>query len=583
MIFPSCSSDAVYRRYKLGVLGFLQHALRDGALSTDVLKASQERMADAVYEHLDNCMLALYTQAPLDVQQAAYSVAATMLRDVEHNVQYPRVIGKDQRLTGALNLSSDALDEDIVKGAYVQAVELLDAVNHPGSEIIRSSTLALLGLKNGFGDIRAFSDERLPGFIAFGASNPPGAVAEQLLHESVHTRLWSYLQLEHSTRDVLAALNGTYSPFVKRGRSALLVLHGLLSYGAVHSMWRAISDAGLASVAFGQEDAISVGLVEKRLAVLASRVRSAQKMLQNVCRHGEAQALAEAVGISWSLTGEKSVSARADSVEELLKLVTDSALGDITKAEIALAVLGEKVSRAVLPIDGLQFLEAFGNAGGKFVIGRQAIRSKSDDRIDGFSNIVSSVCSLDSNEPSLDVFVYFGKNIEVLEVAARLDDTNEAGLLLEIPACCQEYFRENWSTVMQGDGDLFGHLLAQQPLISTGCLECNATQMYRGKGLCWHFPCSLNCDATKTRVRRRLQLIHDVDEQLAFNLNADSSGILLWSSVDGYCYIENAKPDAPIPLTSKWLSGKLIPPSISSTEWVCGGGTAEIRRLVIFE
>lgn len=588
MSFPPSSPKLVHRRYSLGVLGLLKQESAFGRLDPQVLRAPVEVFYEAVFREIDTCLVALYSQDEVNAKQAAACVAKCLNScGPDEAPTFPFVIGREHRLTSALGRVTEAAPVETTVDAWNNALHLLRASGHPSLAIVEDCVLAVLGLNGTFGHIRAFSDARLPGFVAFGVHNPPGVVAEQLLHESVHTLLWSYLQVNASAAEALHSLYGTYSTFVKRGRSAVRVLHGALSYGAVCSLWVAIRNAGLAGHALSTTDSQGLLLVNRRIDKLRERVAASLCALGNVCRKNEVADLATAAKLSWCLDAVPTDLLCKRSFEAQLQVIRSAGIDDISKAEILLAVTGNKQSRTVLPVDGLDFLEAFGRAGGVYMIGRQAVRSTTDEQCAGFSNVSSSSHPLDCDESGLDAFVYFGADLDSIAETARLDEINAAGSLLGIPDCCQEFFASNWEEVRHQGGDLFSYLLSQQSPVSYGHAECNAAAMYIRKGLCWHFPCSLMCENTRTVSTRRARRLAEVDCVLGERLKGKSRGVLLWSRLDGYCFLEGVDLDIVIPSSTMWFHGgnfyQLGVVECSPRTWVSQATDKECRRAVRFD
>ena len=216
------------------MLNLLKQESDRGHLDPTVVRAPVEAFYKAISKEMDTCLTALFTQEEGDARRAANRVAECVKSCGfgEPHSKFPVVIGREHRLTAVLGRASEAAPMKTTAEGWKKALQLLLDSGHPGAGIVEECALAVLGLKGSFGHIQAFSDMRLPGFVAFGVHNPPGVVAEQLLHESVHTLLWSYLQVNAKSAEALSSLCGTYSTFVKRGRSAVRVLHGSLSYGA---------------------------------------------------------------------------------------------------------------------------------------------------------------------------------------------------------------------------------------------------------------------------------------------------------------------------------------------------------------
>jgi hypothetical protein len=593
MNFPISSHKQVHKRYSLGVLGLLSWAKDKGHLDPRLAGASASVFFRVIYAEMDNCLTALFTKDDSDILLATSRLTERLVdkSSVKNSGQadfsQPVFIGDEYRLPVALGRSEEAAPKDITTDAWNEAIALLRESGHPGLGIVEGCAISVLGLNNRFGEVMAFSDKKLPGFLAFGVNNPPGVLAEELLHESVHTLIWSYLQLNPSVADSLHSLYGVYSTFVKRGRTAVRVLHGALSYGAVCSLWITICKSGLAGKAFATTDTEGRRLAEYRISTLQNRVATSLDALENVCRNGEIADLASATQLSWALEAVSAEGCGKGSIEEQIQEIRAVAtLNDVTKAEILLALIKEKQSRTVLPIDQLEFLDAFGRAGGKYVIGHTLVKSDLDQKCAGFSNVVASTFELDSDDGGLDAFVYFGSDLSQIAETARLDNLNLAGTLLGIPECCQLFFSLNWDRVRNHGGDLFGHLLSKQPKVSSGHIECDVSALYRGKGLCWHFPCELHCENTRRVVQNRTELLTQIDPVLSERLITKAKRLLLWSSTRGYCFVEGEEVEHLLTQKLKWINGEdFLQPEdleLSVEEWVSNPLSAELRRVVRF-
>ncbi|VTY39425.1 mod_HExxH: HEXXH motif domain protein [Xylophilus ampelinus] len=585
MNFPSSSPEQVRRRYVVALLGLLQRQVCEGVRGAEALRTPVDRFQAAGQREADLCLTALFTLAPDDAQRALDAVLADAAQPSPRvgAVRRPRVLGPDSALAVALGRRAETAAVADSCDAWRDAWQLLVDVDHPGASLVSASVLSLLGLKGAYGHVRAFSDPKLPGFLAIGVSNPPGVVAEQLVHESVHTHLWCYLQLNPGVADTFGALFGAHSNYVKRARSAVRIAHGALSYGAVCSFWLAVRQAGLCEIATGVAELEARSLVDQRIETLRLRVGTSLAALRNICRQGEFQALAEAAGLLWCLAAVPVRYLGAPDVEAQMRAIASSDMGAISKAEIILAVMGHKQTRSVLPVDRLAFLDDFARAGGRYVIGREAVVSAADDQCAGFSNVVASAQPLDGAGPGTDVFVYFGQQLDDIEQTARLDAENGAGTCLGIPACCQEWFRNHWEAARTQGGDLFARLLLAQPPISDCFAECNAAGMYVGRGLCWHFPCSPTCEFTRATVRLRAQLLSGVVPALAEQLVAEQHGVLLFSSLSGYCFLPAASLEDPVPAEASWTNGTSFSPEIGGdgpARWVARAPSGEARRVL---
>ena len=82
--------------------------------------------------------------------------------------------------------------------------------------------------------------------------------------------------------------------------------------------------------------------------------------------------------------------------------------------------------------------------------------SKSDNKINDFQNIISSIYNLDTHiNDNLDIHIYFSKNKNNLINSFILDQKDESATLFKTPKCCQKFFNKHWdSAVKKYNGDL---------------------------------------------------------------------------------------------------------------------------------
>lgn len=585
MNFPHCGTDAVPRRALLGALSLLHDTDKSGAVEQKLLRAPVAQMASALQWALDALFVALYSRGEEQRGWALAQLADAL--DSTEAATTPQYFNQASLIAQELELQEVAVEAGATEHAWHEACELLAALDHPSHDWVRRNVLGLIGLKCERGAIHAFSDEHLPGFVAFGVNNPRGVLAEQLVHESVHTLLWSYLQLHPSVDCPLARQFATYSPFVERPRSAVRVLHGVLSYAAVHAFWSRVLDSGMSDAALELPYQRAHLRVTQRLKVLQERINSGMITLRQAFALVDMEHLASALSLDWALEGVCTKFSGKASLSEQLRVVQGAPLSDISKAEIALALTGNKCSRVVLPAEGVGFLLPLARAGTHFLVGRQGIKPASDILCGGFSNTVGSTCPVDSDEPGMDVFVYFGPSPEEVRQTAELDECNQAAPLLGIPPCCEAYFEEHWDAVRLRGGDLFSHLLRAQPERTSAAGSCNAAGMYFGWGLCWHFPCSLNCRSTSEIVSAREKVLMQLDPPLRRRLGAYEKGLLLWSTKHGYAFLSAHPENEPVPPSTSWLSGEPFYTSgseaVAPIAWVSQSvESGELRRMVTF-
>ena len=183
-------------------------------------------------------------------------------------------------------------------------------------------------------------------------------------------------------------------------------------------------------------------------------------------------------------------------------------LKPIEQAELLLAAHGHKVSRISSSMADLR-TRGFAIAGqAPTVVSGSAFYQIDDEKLGGFSNI-AFYCDLSAARSEDLVHLYVAFDIELARKAAFLDAQNCAGELFGIPKCCRNWFDAAWPKVVGDGGDAFAHMIRLQNRSHEIYVspECDATAMYRGGGLCWHFPCSPHCDNTISLIKqRRLQL-----------------------------------------------------------------------------
>lgn len=236
-----------------------------------------------------------------------------------------------------------------------------------------------------------------------------------------------------------------------------------------------------------------------------------------------------------------------DSFHDLLPKVRSlSFLNNQSVAEIALALAGTKVSRLVLSGPDLAALSKAINY--PVFVSAIACDAVVDHELGGFSNIATRDRFLESVEPTDQLYVYFGGLIEDRALVAVMDSLNAAGEFLGIPECCRELFRTSWDDIRErAAGDMAFDLFSRA---SGGKMEgelrvawqCNPYGMYRGGGLLWHFPCSVDCSQTIALVNDRLDLLKVVDPDLSAECrNYQTSSFWLQSDRQ----IKRTSPDAP--------------------------------------
>jgi hypothetical protein len=136
--------------------------------------------------------------------------------------------------------------------------------------------------------------------------------------------------------------------------------------------------------------------------------------------------------------------------------------------------------------------------------------SKSDNQINDFQNVISSIYNLDSHfKEDIDIHIYFSNSKLKLKKSYVLDQSDQSASLFKTPKCCQNFFKKNWEySVQKYKGDLSRlYFENTNNVIIKDNLLYNPIPMYFGMGLCWHFPCSLNCNKTYKLINERIKIL----------------------------------------------------------------------------
>jgi hypothetical protein len=354
------------------------------------------------------------------------------------------------------------------------------------------------GLEGPHGEIRAFSNPDVPGLIAIGIRNPPVLLAEQVVHESTHVRLALRVDTDQTLSRMLEEMPACASPFTGSIRPAERVLHGVVSYARVLRMWEALQHYPLDPAWF--EDANDPAkIVARRVTEVGERIARGWSSLVAAATASErlhlAQVYSDLVG------GSPPQASRMENQGRESLLVR---LKPVPRAEVMLAAAGHKASRITVRVHDESFVETLLSSGIATCFGRTAHRPRKTPQLAEFSNLFNGdVCSILDARQGHEALLYVASNGEKVREVFEHDLDDAAGSLFGIPPCCQTFFRRSWSKARVAGGDLFAILL-ERALSENGKVRipsaCNAAAMYFGGGLCWHFPCALDCRATLATV-----------------------------------------------------------------------------------
>jgi hypothetical protein len=449
-----------------------------------------------------------------------YRVANCGIRALAAGSDLARISTSECR--GQLAPDAEAVAQALDAG--IQALEILDQKLF--KHVIEYIDLCA-GLVLPRGTIKSFSNVDSPGLVFFSIDNPPLLIAEQLVHEATHVAL--YLRTEDDTElsDAFETTPACYSPFTDSVRPAERVFHGIVSYAKVRRLWIAARDSEC-QVATWLDGAVTYqDSISKRIESLNLRIETGWRSLIAATTDSEAETLLNAY--LW-LVGEAAAlpllgGSENSDLEQL------AFLSDIQLAEVVLAVKGEKVSRITLMLQHGSEARALLDYSGTCCFSTRAFRNKKDPNIKGFANSFAAAVPLIGASPTDEVLAYVAKTKAEARLAFDLDQDDAAGELFQIPDCCSRFFAKNWEKVRSTHADLYSfHLRGAVGRRIFMPWQCNAAAMYAGGGLCWHFPCSLDCDATKTLVTRRAAALAQVDAELLERLVHTQRLPFAWSA-----------------------------------------------------
>ncbi len=443
-------------------------------------------------------------------------------------------------------------DPDVVRERWELGLDLIDRLC-PGrlGEMARGADL-ICGLRYEWSAIRAFSNSRIPGFIAFNVCAPPVILAEQIVHEAAHVAVAACLDLESRYRRLAAQNVAAFSPFTDSVRTVDRVVHGIISYHAVRRLWRGIAgrpETDIPPEAFG-DCADRGAVVARRLDVLDRRLRVALLFLSDAL---DPSAFEDFLALFSEFFPEDDALLLPEGTRE--STILDAGYGasamlpPIARAEIALARTGAKVSRVTVPVRSVAVLGFALAADGPVVPASWAVSPIRDDRLDGFSNVTGAERPVMEAQGDDEVHLYVSRDATLAREAAALDGAGQAGALLGIPECCRRWFGARWDDCRRRGGDLFADMIREHQVSGrlTVAPECDASAMFRGGGLCWHFPCSPKCAATIELIRARRVALDAISSGLLADLG--SAGVdRLWLDSGGRYHVRACPDDAPDPV-----------------------------------
>jgi hypothetical protein len=215
----------------------------------------------------------------------------------------------------------------------------------------------------------------------------------------------------------------------------------------------------------------------------------------------------------------------------MLSLLRQLGIGAHKALEIYLAVNGFKVTRTMMDDAELALiLPVLSESNAEIFLSKEKFLLGSDAGKGGYGNTFGAVVSTD--HPQGYFCVYIGQDLMDLAEARHTDETgndNRFGEMLGIPVCCRSHFSSNKGKFGSEQNDPTRYIKRKGDVIPW----CSHFPMYFGYGLFSHFPCSVNCAATKKIAIRNEALIRNTSPELADTFVRYQFQNYLYSEYDG--------------------------------------------------
>lgn len=441
----------------------------------------------------------------------------------------PKFLGSSNELQWIVDSSQYKLEKnpELVREQWMLGMELIEQLNVPQLRKIVGCVDLVAGIQYEWAAVRAFSNSKFPGFVAININAPAVILAEQMIHEAMHVGIASCLEHEDDYQGLTNMNLAAFSPFTDSVRPLCRVVHGVLSYLAVYKFWIALKDhcekRGCKSLsrAFGQEGKY-LEIINKRLDVVNHRIQVARLFLDDAMPSDLVKQFIQLFREFFPEdNGFFQVSGTRQSIIRQAGYQRQQvSLSAIARAEVALAHAGNKVSRLSISVQSVSMLGFALAIAGPVVPASWVVCPIKDERLDGFSNISSAERTVMQAEPDDDVHLYVAKTAKLARQAAKLDLQGEAGGLFKIPECCRKWFAECWNDHAANGGDLYAVMIREHQKNNNLQIarECDVSAMFRGGGLCWHFPCSPMCLSTIEVVQERYDILNRINPELLVEL-----------------------------------------------------------------
>lgn len=452
--------------------------------------------------------------------------------------------------------------------ACMPAINILHTVWPEIYQDLLSSADIYVGIVGSSGEIGSGTTTDAPGIVFIAINNPPVLICEQIIHEGTHSQLNLAFEQNTETQETLDIFPACYSPFTSSIRSAKRVFHGVMSYGRVLEFYKKLDDRCFNNKWFsGLGEKEGREAIKNRINQISLRVTKGWQALCSAAKYDEVIMLEN---IYRSFIGSPPPSIlNYSSLKEVKEI-----LGPVQYAETLLAQHGAKVSRFGISISSKKALETISRMDVSCCFSTFAYLPKPDPDLGGFPNEFNSTCNILSATKDHSVLCYVASNTESLRNAWSQDKSNRAGSMFGIPECCQLAFEEKWSrAVDQYNGEMFSMLLSSSKPEDYNIIripwENNLPTMYRRSGLCWHFPCRLDCTETIKVVNKRVDFLFKRDESLAKALISKQRQSFIWIPGVGYGFL----PQEPLKEINmediEWLNMAAFhkPPSGPVLDW----------------
>lgn len=421
-------------------------------------------------------------------------------------------------------------DKKLVLDRLMTGLRMIGLVSGKWGQNAEDVICSVFGLQDDRNSINSGFTHDAPGFISFNVNCDPEVIGEQIAHETTHLLFDNLLFFNDSVRSFVSRIPPVFSPFANKPRTAEYMIHGLFSYTSVYIYWKALQEKGLDRM----------GVSETRKQEVKKYIISATRNLSNVLDSrgwGKLKSIYKlltqmnAAGI-WDCGISMPKTIHPGEVLQLL----DGRFSNIEKAEIVLALEGNKVSRISKPISDIhETVDSLNRLRLHYCFSNFLFESDSDKGLNDFSNCITKLHNLDSvSSLNLDIHIYLSKHRAGLLEAFALDEQDLSGNLFGIPSCCQSFFRNNWDHAVNCyNGDLARLTYGTEKFSISDSLVYSPVSMYFDSGYCWHFPCSPFCAETKRVIDKRIDVMQRYPE-LHERLTAIEGKTIHFNPLSGY-------------------------------------------------